>query len=149
MDSHTLIQALIYLGAAALIVPVAVRLGLGSVLGYLIAGCVIGPWGFRLVTDAEAILRLSPVLADVSQQRNRFYFAAREQNECPLAENRHGAFRLAVLRQKLDRIFRQQHIALHSVPSKSIVVSRFTSGTVCKIASRTPPAMALALSETV
>ena len=52
MDSHTLIQALIYLGAAALIVPVAVRLGLGSVLGYLIAGCVIGPWGLRLVTDA-------------------------------------------------------------------------------------------------
>ena len=30
MDSHTLIQALIYLGAAALIVPVAVRLGLAS-----------------------------------------------------------------------------------------------------------------------
>ena len=56
---------------------------------------------------------------------------------------------LAVLRQKLDGILRQQHIALHSVPSKSIVVSRFTSGTVCKIASRTPPAMALALSETV
>lgn len=34
MDSHTLIQALIYLGSAALIVPIAVRLGLGSVLGY-------------------------------------------------------------------------------------------------------------------
>ena len=32
MDSHTLIQALIYLGSAALIVPIAVRLGLGSVL---------------------------------------------------------------------------------------------------------------------
>ncbi len=45
MDSHTLIQALIYLGSAALIVPIAVRLGLGSVLGYLIAGCIIGPWG--------------------------------------------------------------------------------------------------------
>ncbi|MEA4373150.1 hypothetical protein VBR22_18305, partial [Klebsiella pneumoniae] len=56
MDSHTLIQALIYLGAAALIVPIAVRLGLGSVLGYLIAGCIIGPWALRLVTDAEAIL---------------------------------------------------------------------------------------------
>ena len=53
--------------------------------------------------DAEAILRLSPVLADVSQQRNRFYFAAREQDERPLAENRHGAFRLAVLRQKAER----------------------------------------------
>ena len=61
MDSHTLIQALIYLGAAALIVPVAVRLGLGSVLGYLIAGCIIGPWGFRLVTDAEAILHFAEI----------------------------------------------------------------------------------------
>ncbi len=43
MDSHTLLQALIYLGSAALIVPIAVRLGLGAVLGYLIAGCIIGP----------------------------------------------------------------------------------------------------------
>ena len=33
--------------------------------------------------------------------------------------------------------------------SISIATSRFTSGIVCKIASRTPPAMALALSETV
>ena len=61
MDSHTLIQALIYLGAAALIVPVAMRLGLGSVLGYLIAGCVIGPWGMRLVTDAESILHFAEI----------------------------------------------------------------------------------------
>lgn len=41
MDSHTLIQALIYLGSAALIVPIAVRLGLGSVLGYLIVEAVL------------------------------------------------------------------------------------------------------------
>ncbi|HAP82495.1 MAG TPA: glutathione-regulated potassium-efflux system protein KefC, partial [Enterobacteriaceae bacterium] len=61
MDSHTLIQALIYLGSAALIVPIAVRLGLGSVLGYLIAGCLIGPWGLRLVTDAEAILHFAEI----------------------------------------------------------------------------------------
>ncbi len=61
MDSHTLIQALIYLGAAALIVPIAVRLGLGAVLGYLIAGCIIGPWGLRLVTDAEAILHFAEI----------------------------------------------------------------------------------------
>ena len=61
MDSHTLIQALIYLGSAALIVPIAVRLGLGSVLGYLIAGCIIGPWGLRLVTDAEAILHFAEI----------------------------------------------------------------------------------------
>ena len=31
--------------------------------------------------DAEAILRLSPILADVPKQQNRFNFAAREQNE--------------------------------------------------------------------
>ena len=61
MDSHTLIQALIYLGSTALIVPIAVRLGLGSVLGYLIAGCIIGPWGLRLVTDAEAILHFAEI----------------------------------------------------------------------------------------
>ncbi|ANI30067.1 potassium transporter KefC [Yersinia entomophaga] len=61
MDSHMLIQALIYLGAAALIVPIAVRLGLGSVLGYLIAGCIIGPWGLRLVTDVDSILHFAEI----------------------------------------------------------------------------------------
>lgn len=38
-----LFQATIYLGAAVIAVPVAKRLGLGSVLGYLIAGILIGP----------------------------------------------------------------------------------------------------------
>lgn len=38
-----LLQASIYLGAAVLVVPLAVRLGLGSVLGYLAAGILMGP----------------------------------------------------------------------------------------------------------
>ncbi len=38
-----LLQASIYLGAAVLIVPLAVRIGLGSVLGYLAAGILVGP----------------------------------------------------------------------------------------------------------
>ncbi|MGJ8622557.1 MAG: monovalent cation:proton antiporter-2 (CPA2) family protein [Yoonia sp.] len=38
-----LFQATIYLGAAVVAVPLAARLGLGSVLGYLLAGIVIGP----------------------------------------------------------------------------------------------------------
>ncbi|MBK5934391.1 Kef-type potassium/proton antiporter (CPA2 family) [Rhodovulum imhoffii] len=38
-----LLQATIYLGAAVIAVPLAARLGLGSVLGYLVAGIVIGP----------------------------------------------------------------------------------------------------------
>jgi len=37
------IQAFIYLLAAVIVVPLAKRLGLGSVLGYLVAGVVIGP----------------------------------------------------------------------------------------------------------
>ena len=38
-----LVQAFIYLCAAVIMVPLAKRLGLGSVLGYLIAGVIIGP----------------------------------------------------------------------------------------------------------
>jgi CPA2 family monovalent cation:H+ antiporter-2 len=37
-------QAIVYLGAAVVVVPVAKKLGLGSVLGYLIAGILIGPF---------------------------------------------------------------------------------------------------------
>jgi len=37
-------QAFVYLVAAVLSVPIAKRLGLGSVLGYLVAGVVIGPF---------------------------------------------------------------------------------------------------------
>ena len=62
MDNHNLmIEGLIYLGSAALFVPIAVRLGLGSVLGYLIAGCIIGPWGLKLVSDAESILTFAEI----------------------------------------------------------------------------------------
>jgi CPA2 family monovalent cation:H+ antiporter-2 len=39
-----LLQALIYLAAAVICVPVAKKLGLGSVLGYLLAGMLIGPF---------------------------------------------------------------------------------------------------------
>ncbi len=38
-----LFQSTIYLAAAVIAVPIAARLGLGSVLGYLTAGIVIGP----------------------------------------------------------------------------------------------------------
>jgi monovalent cation:proton antiporter-2 (CPA2) family protein len=42
-------QAFIYLAAAVISVPIAKRLGLGSVLGYLLAGIIIGPFVLRLV----------------------------------------------------------------------------------------------------
>ena len=47
-----LLDALIYLTAAVVAVPLAVRFGMGSVLGYLIAGIVIGPI-LGLLTDTE------------------------------------------------------------------------------------------------
>ena len=50
---------LVYLGAAVVAVPVARALGLGSIIGYLGAGILIGPWGFKFVTDAQDILRFA------------------------------------------------------------------------------------------
>ena len=49
MTDSVLAQAFIYLCAAVLFVPLARRLGLGAVLGYLIAGIVIGPFVLGLV----------------------------------------------------------------------------------------------------
>src|ERR1041384_3016521 len=44
MDQHSfLFQAMVYLAAAVIMVPLAKKTGLGSVLGYLLAGVVIGP----------------------------------------------------------------------------------------------------------
>ena len=49
MVDHFLFQVFIYLVAAVVSVPIAKRLGLGSVLGYLIAGVIIGPFVLKLV----------------------------------------------------------------------------------------------------
>lgn len=53
-----LFQAFIYLCAAVIAVPIAKRLGLGSVLGYLIAGIVIGPLTGLVGSNAEAMQEL-------------------------------------------------------------------------------------------
>ncbi len=52
-------QALIYLGAGIIAVPIFTRLGAGSVLGYLVAGIAIGPWGLRLITEASTVLHFA------------------------------------------------------------------------------------------
>ena len=44
-----LVLLFIFLLAAVISVPVAKRLGLGSVLGYLLAGTIIGPYALGLV----------------------------------------------------------------------------------------------------
>jgi monovalent cation:proton antiporter-2 (CPA2) family protein len=60
MDNHGFLQqALVYLTAGVIAVPLFRRLGLGSVLGYLIAGVAIGPWGLRLIADPQTVLQFS------------------------------------------------------------------------------------------
>ncbi|HET6338645.1 MAG TPA: glutathione-regulated potassium-efflux system protein KefC [Polyangiales bacterium] len=60
MAEHGLLfDAVLYLGAAVVFVPIARKLGLGSVLGYLCAGCVIGPFGFHFVRDVQSILHFA------------------------------------------------------------------------------------------
>lgn len=52
-------EAAVFLGAAVVVVPLFKRLGLGSVLGYLSAGVLIGPYGTRLVADPETVLHFA------------------------------------------------------------------------------------------
>ena len=59
MEHDVLVNALVYLAAAVVAVPVAKRLGLGAVLGYLLAGIAIGPWGLGLIREVETILHFS------------------------------------------------------------------------------------------
>ncbi|MDB5992673.1 MAG: potassium transporter [Herbaspirillum sp.] len=54
-----LLMALVYLGAGVLSVPIAQRLGLGSVLGYLIAGALIGPSALALVGDQTSVMHFA------------------------------------------------------------------------------------------
>jgi monovalent cation:proton antiporter-2 (CPA2) family protein len=54
-----LLMALVYLGAGVLSVPIAQRFGLGSVLGYLIAGALIGPSALALVGDQTSVMHFA------------------------------------------------------------------------------------------
>src|SRR5262245_19723954 len=54
-----LTQALVYLTAGVISVPLAKRLGLGSVLGYLIAGALVGPFALNLVGEQGDVMRFA------------------------------------------------------------------------------------------
>ena len=60
MDGSNLPAAiLLFLFAAVVAVPLAQRLGIGAVLGYLLAGIAIGPWGLGFIRDVDEILHFS------------------------------------------------------------------------------------------
>jgi len=60
MDGGWLAQAFVYLAAAVVAVPIAQRLGLGSVLGFLLAGVAIGPFGLGVLgTDGQDVMHFA------------------------------------------------------------------------------------------
>lgn len=52
-------QAVLFLTAAVIAVPLFKRLGVGAVLGYLVAGMVIGPRVFGFISDVDSILHFA------------------------------------------------------------------------------------------
>jgi Kef-type K+ transport system membrane component KefB len=60
MNGYSLLtQAMVYLAAGVISVPLAKRLGLGSVLGYLIAGVLVGPFALNLVGPEGDVLKFA------------------------------------------------------------------------------------------
>jgi monovalent cation:proton antiporter-2 (CPA2) family protein len=59
VNSELLFNIFIFLAAACIAVPLTSRFKLGSVLGYLIAGVIIGPFGFSLINDSEKIMHFA------------------------------------------------------------------------------------------
>ncbi|QEY18199.1 potassium transporter [Cellvibrio sp. KY-GH-1] len=60
MEHHeTLLHAIYYLLAATIAVPLFRRLGLGAILGYLVAGAIIGPYELGLIYQPEATFQFS------------------------------------------------------------------------------------------
>ncbi|BDH44317.1 glutathione-regulated potassium-efflux system protein KefB [Salmonella enterica subsp. enterica serovar Choleraesuis] len=57
--SDWLLAGVLFLFAAVVAVPLAARLGIGAVLGYLLAGMAIGPWGLAFISDVDEILHFS------------------------------------------------------------------------------------------
>ena len=52
-------SSVVFLAAAVVAVPIAKKLGLGSVIGYLFAGIAIGPQGFAFISEVESILHFA------------------------------------------------------------------------------------------
>ena len=59
LEGSLLHVATLFLGASVIAVVLFKRLGLGSVLGYLAAGAVIGPFGLGLIGDPETVLHFA------------------------------------------------------------------------------------------
>jgi len=52
-------QLMLLLLAAVIVVPLTARFGLGAVLGYLLTGVIVGPWGFAVIGEVEQIMHVA------------------------------------------------------------------------------------------
>lgn len=59
MENNLLLAVFVLLAASVALVPLAKALGLGTVLGYLAAGILIGPYGLGLVSDTELVRHIA------------------------------------------------------------------------------------------
>ncbi len=59
MDMSLAHEAVVFLVAAVVAVPLFKKLGMGTLLGYLIAGVVIGPWLLGIISDVGNILHFA------------------------------------------------------------------------------------------
>lgn len=57
--SNQFVNLIVFLVAAVICVPISKKVGLGSILGYLLAGLIIGPHGLKFITNVEEIMHLS------------------------------------------------------------------------------------------
>lgn len=55
MQGNLLLALFVLLAASVILVPLAKRLGLGTTLGYLAAGVLIGPYGLRFISDSDTV----------------------------------------------------------------------------------------------
>ncbi|MDP3269686.1 MAG: monovalent cation:proton antiporter-2 (CPA2) family protein [Legionella sp.] len=59
MEKNLFYHVFIFLAAASVMVPIASRFKLGSVIGYLVVGILIGPFGLKLIGNAEQIMHFA------------------------------------------------------------------------------------------
>jgi len=58
-ETHFIVDILVLLAAAVIAVPLFQRLGLGAVLGFLVSGALVGPWGLGYIVAVDEIRHLA------------------------------------------------------------------------------------------
>jgi monovalent cation:proton antiporter-2 (CPA2) family protein len=61
LSNDALLTTVIFLASAVVVVPIFKRLGLASVIGYLVAGSVLGPFGLKLVHEPKNLLHFAEI----------------------------------------------------------------------------------------